>query len=103
MVARDAVSWFEYDFSQVVQRYRQKRRVHVICKSGKDKRKRRKIDMDREAQDSSYDDSEDELAPMTSCDKGDEGRAMTYSSGSGCSSDSGSSSSSNSSSGSASE
>ena len=99
VVARDAISWSEYDFRQVVQRYRQKRRVRVIRQSRKDKGKRRKIDMDLEAQDSSSGDSEEELAPMTSCDKGDEGPAMTYSS----SSDSGSSSSSDSSSGSESE
>mmetsp|Transcript_89311 Transcript_89311/g.149054 ORF Transcript_89311/g.149054 Transcript_89311/m.149054 type:complete len:112 (+) Transcript_89311:208-543(+) len=103
VVARDAVSWSEYDFSQVVQRYRQKRRVRVIRQSRKDKGKRRKIDMDLEAQDSSSDDSEEELAPLTSCDKGDEGPAMTYSSSSSSSSDSGSSSSSDSSSGSESE
>ena len=102
VVARDAVSWSEYDFSQVVQRYRQKRRVRVIRQSRKDKGKRRKIDMDLEAQDSSAD-SEEELAPMTFCDKGDEGPAMTYSSSSSSSSDSGSSSSSDSSSDSESE
>ena len=103
VVARDAISWSEYDFSQVVQRYRQKRRVRVIRQSRKDKGKRRKIDMDLEAQHSGSDDSEEELAPMTSCDKDDEGPAMTYSSSSSCSSDSGSSSSSDSSSGSESE
>ena len=82
VVARDAISWSEYDFSQVVQRYRQKRRVRVIRQSRKDKGKRRKIDMDLEAQGSGSDDSEEELAPMTSCDKEDEGPAMTYSSSS---------------------
>ena len=103
VVARDAVSLLERDFSQVVQRYTQKWRVCVIRKSSKDKGKWRKIDMDREAQDSSCDDSEEELAPMTSGDKADEGPAMTYSSSSGSSSDSGSSRSSDFSSGSASE
>ena len=49
--------------------------------------------MDLEAQGSGSDDSEEELAPMTSGDKEDEGPAMTYSSSSSCSSDSGSSSS----------
>ena len=103
VVARDAISWSEYDFSQGVQQFRQKQRVHVIRKSLKDKGKRRKIDMDQEAQDSSDDDSEEALAPVTSCDKGDEGSAMTFSCSSGSSSDSGSRSSSASSSGSESE
>ena len=42
-------------------RYRQKRRVRVIRQSRKDKEKRRNIDMDLEAQDSSSHDSEQEL------------------------------------------
>ena len=46
VVARDVVSWSEYDFSQVVQRCGQKRRVRAIRKSCQDKGKRRKIDMD---------------------------------------------------------
>ena len=77
--------------------------MHVVRQSRKDKGKRRKICMDLEAQGSSSDDSEEELAPMTSCDKGDEDPAMTYSSSSSSSSASSSSSSSDSSSGSESE
>ena len=72
--------------------------MHVIRESCKDKGKRRKIEMNQEAHDSSDEDSEEALAPVTSFDKGDEGPTTTYSSSSGCSFDSANSSSSDSSS-----